>query len=396
MTEPQITLTLNDGRRPEPVAVESARFTIGHGHDNDLAIEDSGLSRRHALIERFDGIIQISDCGSESGTFVNGKRINGGVVLRNGDTISIGAACNMLVGVRSADPEKQTQQHVASNAQSDAGMPQLTTPVIAAASVVLILLIAVPLIIFLNRDGGRRANRVSYSKEQQNEDEKKRTEGQPRAEDEPDAGVNSDAQSKAVTIEEVEKVAVQFMRRISSDDKPYVFPPNAVGALGDIRKRVEQYSQSPALAGALNSMTTAAQAIAAEARREGIEPGLVISTTLAEGEGARAPGDQMTTARRILPDLLSLRKTFGTESADKSLILVAAYKMGGGTKKSHPLLRTMTRAVKNPLTDRNVWYLREHGSLDDEAYHFVVNFLALGVIAENPRRFNIAAPPIAY
>ena len=56
----------------------------------------------------------------------------------------------------------------------------------------------------------------------------------------------------------------------------------------------------------------------------------------------------------------------------------------------------MTRAVKNPLTDRNVWYLREHGSLDDAAYNFVVNFLALGVIAENPRRFNVAASPIAY
>jgi hypothetical protein len=97
-----------------------------------------------------------------------------------------------------------------------------------------------------------------------------------------------------------------------------------------------------------------------------------------------------------MPDLLSLRKTLGTESADKSLILVAAYKMGGGTKKSHPLLRTMTRVVKNPLTDRNVWFLRERGSLDDQPYQFVVNFLALGVIAENPRRFGITAPAIAY
>ena len=401
MAEPQITLTLNDGRGR--VAVESARFTIGHSHDNDLAIDDSGLSRRHALIEKFDGIIQISDCGSEGGTFVNGKRINGGVVLRNGDTISIGSACNMVISINSADPESsvakdknRAEQPAASSAQSNATILRLTTPVIAMASVVLILVLAVPLIIFLNKDNNRRTGRASYSREQQGEDEKKLTPDLPRPEDERNANVNSDAPSKAVTIEEVEKVAVQFMRRISSDDKPYVFPPNAVNALGDIRKRVEQYAQSPALVGALNSMATAAQAIAAEARREGIEPGLVISTALVEAEGARTPGDQMTSARRILPGLLSLRKTLGTESADKSLILVAAYRMGGGTKKSHPLLRMMTRAVKNPLTDRNVWYLREHGSLDDEAYNFVVNFLAVGVIAENPRRFNVTAPPIAY
>ena len=394
MAEPQITLTLNDGRGR--VAIESARFTIGHSHDNDLAIDDPGLSRRHALIERFDGIVQISDCGSESGTFVNGKRVNGGAVLRNGDTISIGPACKMLVSISSAGPESsiaedenRTEQPATSSAQSDSAIPQFATPVIAIASVVLILLIAVPLIIFLNKD----SSRLSYSREPQGEDEKKRTPDLPR---ERNANGNSDAVSKAVTVEEVEKIAVQFMRRISSDDKPYVFPPNAVNALGDISKRVEQYSQSSALVGALNSMATAAQAIAAEARREGIEPGLVISTALAEAEGARTPSDQMATARRILPGLLSLRKTLGTESADKSLILVAAYRMGGGTKKSHPLLRTMTRAVKNPLTDRNVWYLREHGSLDDEAYNFVVNFLALGVIAENPRRFNVAAPPIAY
>lgn len=397
MAEPQITLALNDGRGR--VAVESTRFTIGRSHDNDLAIDDARLSRRHALIERFDGIVQISDCGSEGGTFVNGKRISGGVVLRNGDTVSVGPDCNMLVGIpdnSAANKQTHAEQQVEPSAQSDAIIPRLTPPVVAMASVVLILLVAVPLIIFLSKDGGRRTGRASYSRERQVEDEKKRTPDLPRPEDARNAGSNNDSTSKAVTIEEVEKVAVQFMRRISSDDKPYIFPPNAVGALGDIKKRVEQYAQSSALVGALNSMTTAAQAIAAEARREGIEPGLVISTTLAEMEGARTPSDQTATARRILPDLLSLRKTLGTESADKSLILVAAYRMGGGTKKSHPLLRTMTRAVKNPLTDRNVWYLREHGSLDDEAYNFVVNFLALGVIAENPRKFNIAARPIVY
>ena len=390
MDKPEITLTLNDGRGR--VAVCAVRFTIGHSPDNDLAIDDPGLSRRHAVIERFDGIIQISDCGSEGGTFVNGKRINGGVVLGNGDSISFGAACNMLVSISSADPDIT----VASSAESKEIIQRFTTPVIAAASVVLILLIAVPLIIFLNKDSGRRTGRASSSREQQGEDEKKRAADLPRPEDAGDAVGKSGAPTKGVTVEDVEKVAVQFMRRISSDDKPYVFPPNAVNALGDIRKRVEQYAQTQATAGALNSMTAAAQAIAAEARREGIEPGLVISTALAEAEGTRTPSDQMATARRILPGLLSLRKTLGTESADKSLILVAAYRMGGGTKKSHPLLRNLTRAVKNPLTDRNVWYLREHGSLDDEAYNFVVNFLALGVIAENPRRFNIAAPPIAY
>lgn len=54
--------------------------------------------------------------------------------------------------------------------------------------------------------------------------------------------------------------------------------------------------------------------------------------------------------------------------------------------------QTRRRVVKNPLTDRNVWFLREHGGLDDHA----VGFLALGVIAESSRRFGLMAAPVAY
>jgi len=398
----QITLTVSDERgRFERVAVDSTRFTIGSSSDNDLAIDDPNWSRRHALIESFDGLVQLSDCGSESGTFVNGKPVKGGVVLRDGDTISVGSACHIRVSINGARSESsvasdqnQAKQSAASSADSIGFIQRLSTPVIALISVVLILLVAVPLMVFLNKDSGNRAGRMSRSKER--ETENRQTPDPRRPEAEREANPNTDATSKAITIEDIEQIAVQFMRRISSDDKPYVFPSYAVSALGDIKKRVEQYSQSSAIVGALNSMATAAPTIAAAARREGIEPGLVISTALAEAEGARAANDPVASARRILPELLSLRKTLGTESVDKSLILVAAYKMGGGTKKSHPLLRTMTRAVKNPLTDRNVWYLRGHESLGDEAYEFVVNFLALGIISENPRRFGVAAPPISY
>jgi hypothetical protein len=402
MARPQITLTVSDERgRSERVAVESTRFTIGSSSDNDLALDDPTLSRRHALIESFDGLVQLSDCGSESGTFINGKPVKGGVILRDGDMVAIGSACHIRVSINDprvessiASNQTRTKQSAALSADSIGFIQRFSTPVIALISVGLILLVAVPFMVFLNKDSGNRTGRVSRSRERENEN--RQAPDPRRPEDEPAANANIDAPSKALTIEDIEKVAVQFMRRISSDDKPYVFPSYAVNALGDIKHRVEQYSQSPAIAGALNSMVTAAPTIAAAARREGIEPGLVISTALAEAEGARAANAPVETARRILPGLLSLRKTLGTESIDKSLILVAAFKMGGGTKKSHPLLRTMTRAVKNPLTDRNVWYLRGHESLDNEAYEFVVNFLALGIISENPRRFGIAAPPISY
>lgn len=403
MSQPQITLTVTDAQdRQRQIAVSTARFTIGSSSDNDLAIDERGVARRHALIESFEGIVQISDCFSEKGTFVNGKRIEAAVMLKDADSISIGSARDIAVNIKHSSAENSVpkdQQHARQNNasvfQSSAAKERFGSPLIAVASVVVIIVVALPLIVLLNKSGAGRDRRAAYLKDQQKEDERQKSPDALPVSEPADGATTGDASEK-VTVEQVEKLAAQLTRRISSDDKPYVFPPYAVNALDEILRRIEQLSRSRATAATLNSMTTAAPAIAAQSRREGIEPGLVICVTLAESEREQATGDHMTAARRILPDLLALRKTLGTESADKSLILVAAYKMGGGTKKSHPLLRTMTRVVKNPLTDRNVWFLRERASLDDEAYNFVLNFLAFGIIAENPRRFGIPAPPISY
>jgi FHA domain len=389
MSRPQLTLTVRDEGLSREVAVEATRFTIGFGADNDLVIEDSGLARRHALIESFDGVAQISDCGSESGTYVNGNRVRAGAALRNGDVISIGSACVLVRITAGGTDSAETRDQVGRNTAwiADRVTDRFSTPVIAVAAAGLMLTVAALLMLFVGGAGRKSINRISHSPDLQLDGEKDRQ----REVEHPEGKLNADS-SKAITLEAVEKAAAQFMRRISSDDRPYVFPPYAVDALEDVRRRVEQYSSSASLSSRLRSIATSGQAVAAEARREGIEPGLAVYAAFAEAESG-ATADLMA---GVLQQLISLRKTFGTESADKSLILVAAYKMGGGTKKSHPLLRTMTRVVKNPLTDRNVWFLREHGGLDDQAYAFVVRFVALGVIAENPRRFGVAGEPVAF
>jgi hypothetical protein len=403
MHQPKITLTLNRPTGLQQVEVKSTRFTIGNGSDNDLVIDDYTLSRRHALIETYEGIVQISDCGSEGGTFVNGRRLIDTITLHNGDNISIGTGCIIKVDILSSDGEsvaRASQQDSEQNSIRDNLQPvvlapeanPIGTPFIALAAVVVILLIVVPFIVFFGR-GNSNGQRLLA---QNRQNEKPETSIPLRPDNQPNVNVATDMSGKGITTEQVEDAAAQFMRRISNDERPYVFPPYAVDALEDIRKKVELYSASPAIATRLNSIAVNGSTIAAQARREGIEPGIVIYTAFAQANEERTPADHMAIARRILPELLALRKTLGTESADKGLIVVAAYKTGGGTKKSHPLIRTMTRVVKNPLTDRNVWYLHNHAGLEAEAYDFVINFLALGVIGENPRRFGVSASPIVY
>jgi hypothetical protein len=204
---------------------------------------------------------------------------------------------------------------------------------------------------------------------------------------------NSVPANRDVDEATVEKVAIAVMQRISSDDKPYSFSEKA---LRDIGQKISSYKASTSLPGYLESIQRSSAALGTLAREQGLEPGLLIYTVLAKSDGGRVGGDPLAVGRAIISELLAVRATFGTTDSESSLILIAAYKMGGGGKRSHPLLATIRRLVKHPLTQRNVWYLNEQGGLDAEVYDFVVSFLALAVIAQNPAQFGVAATPLVF
>lgn len=66
-----------------------AALTIGRGSGNTLILEDDGISRRHARVERRDDGWWAIDQDSTNGTFVNGERIKA-ARLRSGDRVFIG------------------------------------------------------------------------------------------------------------------------------------------------------------------------------------------------------------------------------------------------------------------------------------------------------------------
>jgi len=67
-----------------------SRCTIGAGWRVDLALKGKQVARQHAVIERVDGVLQISDLGSASGTWVNRERIVQYAPLRPEDEVVIG------------------------------------------------------------------------------------------------------------------------------------------------------------------------------------------------------------------------------------------------------------------------------------------------------------------
>jgi hypothetical protein len=398
----EVTLIFTDEHGHERQAIVNANpFTIGRQDGNELVIRDSSLSRRHALITSFNGIAQLSDCGSQNGTYLNGQRLTGAATLKHGDLIAIGQDCKIRVQVVTpsapqtavtAPPAPVPTTHPApqsvstDNAPSNLNLPKLSPALIAVIATIGIVVIAGALI-------GLLAWQKSKSPVAENLEVVVDPPITIASSDSPvptNSPVN-DTPTAPPANDEFEKSLVQAIRYISNDND-YPFPP---AALAEIKRKAEQFA-TPMLANSLRSMASRGDATINDIKAQGIKkPALPVFLALAETNGGQS-GDPLAVARQMVPEIQFLRGHFGSEFSDPTLMLVAAHKIPGGNKKSHPLLEPLRRLVKNPQTDRNVWFLRDKGALSDAAYDFVLRFLAYAAIAQNPRQFKLDAPALVF
>ena len=66
-------------------------LTIGRDRTLQLVLEDPEVSRRHARLETQNGTVFLRDLESSNGTFLNGRKLEHTIELREGDEIDIGA-----------------------------------------------------------------------------------------------------------------------------------------------------------------------------------------------------------------------------------------------------------------------------------------------------------------
>jgi phosphoserine phosphatase RsbU/P len=72
------------------IKVDKVRMTIGRSSRNDICISDPFASRLHAEVRQEGDQIVLVDMGSANGTYLNGQRVNGSVLLHPRDVIRIG------------------------------------------------------------------------------------------------------------------------------------------------------------------------------------------------------------------------------------------------------------------------------------------------------------------
>jgi pSer/pThr/pTyr-binding forkhead associated (FHA) protein len=73
----------------ERVVTQKKRISIGRTADNDIVLDNKGVSRKHAIIEFDDNSALVMDNESLNGVFLNNRKVNE-EVLKDNDQITIG------------------------------------------------------------------------------------------------------------------------------------------------------------------------------------------------------------------------------------------------------------------------------------------------------------------
>jgi len=422
----ELTLTIYDVAtgEEERVSVDSRRFTIGRLPENDLMIDDTNLSRRHAIIETVDESLTVSDCGSQNGTFVNGRPVVGAVRLRDGDVLTFGGTKEITVEMPDGSISKTSYTRGApapvtqtppKNSMQVAGKPApvlvapswLNAPVVAAAAAVLILLGA-GLLLALNRGSAPSRKSSEPIVVSQNSPVPANPDDIVKSDDnaadstvKPQDDVVADSVTKPNDDSDELRIIYKHARAVMSsisDDRSPVLPSEVIS---QINVKVKQYAAgSSTLREELRTINQRGLGqLTPAAKANDLKLPLLVFAALAKIHQDGLRRDPIAVAQDLLPALRRLKIVFGTELANDSLLVVATLDQPPNGN-FHPLQLAINKLAKDPRESvasiRTVWYLHEHQKLSSDAYDRVLEFLAIGVVAQDPRHFGVDAEPLTF
>ena len=100
----QFQFVMRSGPTPGATySLEGDQIVIGRDSSNGVVINDSEISRKHSRLTFQGGKYVLEDLGSTNGTFVNGQRLAGPVVLKSGDVVSLGEQIVLMYDALSVD-----------------------------------------------------------------------------------------------------------------------------------------------------------------------------------------------------------------------------------------------------------------------------------------------------
>lgn len=87
---PSLLIVSPGAQRGWRLPLDQDERKVGRADGNDLILDDPTVSRHHAVFRRAGSAVLVEDAGSTAGVYVDGRRIDGPVLLHPGDVVTLG------------------------------------------------------------------------------------------------------------------------------------------------------------------------------------------------------------------------------------------------------------------------------------------------------------------
>lgn len=407
-------------------------YTVGRHPENDLCISDNRLSREHIRIERFAETFYVSDSRSSNGTTLNGARINESVIIKNGDRLNLGDSqiidLELVSDAPNANVSRAAEMNYTPNVETSNNVSPIVQSVTAAPdsnSIPRAFFLLAPifgLIILILVGGffwiisGKQEKDVGQTDDVYTPPPRSRT---TKTDDSPtdsspnpkksNAGENSTGGTSATPgaadslptpkvsadAEKVEQNAAAFLRHIAQNDSRAFL----TGKQSEIvSSKISQFKGSTALAENIKAVKKNAAQFETLANSKDLKAQFLATAALARIGNNR--GDPLAVAQTILPVLNDLKITLDNKLANDNLLIIAAFERGaaGKPRSLQSVLEALSKKTPNvsPREIRTIWFLKENDKITDAEYNFALQFLAIGVITQNPKDFNVNADALTF
>ena len=437
----EYTDDVGDSRR---VKVSGERSFVGRHSESDVYIPDGRLSRRHLQIERVGDSFIASDAGSSNGTVLNGSRLYDATALKDGDMLDLGGLTVKVV-LRSEEGAPQpvapvslsesSNGNVAAEVpdvsaaaeppiQNEASVAAAPVPAVESGSNAMLLWIAIPVfgivfiffagaILFLVLSGSKTTATKQtdptygddiYTDPDDGRNMKKKETEDPSPSNTPKSSesnsntggdVSGTPQTGKLTeTAKIEQNGTAFLRKIAQND-PRAFLTTEQA--GRVSTKIKQLSGSSAVADNLKSAAKNSAQLKSLAESKHMKPQFLAIAAVSKLGNSR--GDVLQTAQGMTEVLDKLVIHLGSELADDSLLVIAAYGQGaaGDTMKLRNMLQTLAnKSSESSRVIRTIWFLQKNGNITQAEFDNALNFLAIGTIAQNPKDFGVNAEPLTF
>ncbi len=86
------------------IVLDTLPVIIGRASNATVNLDDSFVRNYHCILDAEGDTLRVLDLGSRTGTFVNGRRVQGAAVLMPGDRLTVGRTTFVVQYARTPNP----------------------------------------------------------------------------------------------------------------------------------------------------------------------------------------------------------------------------------------------------------------------------------------------------